>query len=83
MFEASFNKNDRTFVVFNQYEIKRSKIRLSSYAFEQIADLKKSEAGYLKRRQLYKRDDLWNQAVAKVQIKRVNISEYPKSNCQH
>lgn len=72
LFEASFNKSDRAFVVLNQYKIKRSKIKLSSYAFKQIADLKKSEVGYLTRRQLYERDDLWNQAVAKVQIKRVN-----------
>jgi hypothetical protein len=79
LFEASFNKNDKAFIVPNQYKIKRSKIKLSSYAFKQVADLKKSEVGYLTRRQLYERDDLWNQAVAKVQIRRVTYQNILKA----
>lgn len=79
LFRASFSETDRVFIVLNQYKIKRSKIRFSNYAFQQIAELKKSEVDYSTVRQLYEPDDIWNRAISKVAIERINYENILKA----
>ena len=79
LFRSSFSKTDRVFIVLNQYKIKRSKIRSSNYAFQQIAELKKSEVDYSTVRQLYEPDDMWNRAISKVAIERINYENILKA----
>ncbi|WP_114781804.1 DUF3885 domain-containing protein [Botryobacter ruber] len=79
LFKASFSETDRVFIVLYQYKIKRSKIMFSNYAFQQIAEIKKSEVDYSIVSQLYEPDDVWNRAIAKVTIERINYANILKA----
>ncbi len=77
IFQTVFDNSDKIFVVFMDYKYKRRKIRFSTFTFQQIDGLKKTDVSYSKENRLYELDDKFdirNIAIIKTTMQKINYA---------
>ena len=77
IFQTVFDNSDKVFVVFMDYKYKRRKIRFSTFTFQQIDGLKKTDVSYSKENRLYELDDKFdirNIAIIKTTMQKINYA---------